>query len=118
LVKALKGFSGTHVLSCKDEFKHHLIRGIFDGDGSVGCKDYAYSNGILYHRLVRICGTLSVVQAISYSVAKLAGCTEGHIRWNNGIYEWGLAGINNVIEIGCIKMLPFLCKEKKTLLPS
>lgn len=75
---------------------HHFIRGLFDGDGSVTCRDYVYDGVTAYHRKVTILGEKLLLQVIQSMSVRLAGTTPGSIRKVRGIHEWSLAGAGNV----------------------
>ena len=96
LAKDLLAFDPNTVLRCKKDLRHHLIRGLFDGDGSVSCHDYVYNGVKTYHRRITLCAGTETLEAIRSVVVAQAGTSEGNITWARGIGQWSLSGIVNV----------------------
>lgn len=100
LATELKEFGTQTFLKCPINMRRHLIRGIFDGDGSVSRGDYLCKTGknaghTTRNRQVRICGTEDVLRAVQRIVTQQAHTSAGCIRQSRGIQEWSLNGVDN-----------------------
>lgn len=96
LAKDLLEFSADTIAECKNSLQRHLIRGLFDGDGSVSCRDYVYDGVKSYSRRITICSDAEILEVIRNVVANQAGTSLGNISWVRGISQWSLSGIVNV----------------------
>jgi hypothetical protein len=96
LASDLLAFHPGTVSGCSRDLQHHLIRGLFDGDGSVSCHDYVYDGVKAYSRKITMLAELDTLEVIRDVVVSQAGTSKGCIRWARGIGEWSLSGIVNV----------------------
>lgn len=84
LASDLLQFSPNTLLDCDSSTVHHLIRGIFDGDGSV---HYSGAN-----RQISICGEGDLLVALRELVTATLGTSCGCLRRETGIFRWFLGG--------------------------
>jgi hypothetical protein len=98
LSKDLMAFGVATLLKTPIDLRHHLVRGLFDGDGSISCHDYVYGNAKSYHRSVRLMGHEPLLRAVQSLVAHKAETGLGHLHFVRGIYEWALGGADNVMR--------------------
>lgn len=92
LTRAVRQFSPGALRETPRSLKRHLIRGLFDGDGSVSCGEYVY--GKRYK--VTFLGTRSLLEEIRSIVSSQAGCSSGSLAELEGIWEWSLSGAVNL----------------------
>lgn len=95
LASDLLNFGPDVISNCPTHLQHHLIRGIFDGDGTICCKDYDRSGIIQYLRKVSICGLEKVLVALRDAAAQ-SGTSFGNLAFSGGIWHWAIQGIVNV----------------------